>query len=85
LFYNVPARLKFLKSTQTEFYYCYNYFVDVALWHHDKDFIFKKNDKVVFDLKATDDLIDRINEIFKKDWKNNLKTLDYADDDLTIT
>lgn len=42
LFYNVPARLKFLKSTQTEFYYCYNYFVDVALWHHDKDFIFKK-------------------------------------------
>jgi len=85
LFYNVPARLKFLKSTQTEFYYCYNYFVDVALWHHDKDFIFKKNDKVVFDLKATDDLIDRINEIFKKDWKNNLKTLDYLDDDLTIT
>ena len=85
LFYNVPARLKFLKSTQTEFYYCYNYFVDVALWHHDKDFIFKKNDKVVFDLKATDDLIDRINEIFKKDWKNNLKTLDYSDDDLTIT
>ena len=63
----------------------YNYFVDVALWHHDKDFIFKKNDKVVFDLKATDDLIDRINEIFKKDWKNNLKTLDYSDDDLTIT
>ena len=85
LFYNVPARLKFLKSTQTEFYYCYNYFVDVALWHHDKDFIFKKNDKVVFDLKATDDLIDRINEIFKKYWKNNLKTLDYSDDDLTIT
>ena len=36
LFYNVPARLKFLKSSQTEFYYCYNYFVDVALYNFDK-------------------------------------------------
>jgi len=46
----VPARQKFLKSAQTEFYYCYNYFVDVALWHYDKHFILKKNDKIVFDL-----------------------------------
>jgi len=85
LFYNVPARLKFLKSSQTEFYYCYNYFVDVALWHYNKEFIFKKNDKIIFDLKPTDSLIDRISEIYKKDWKNNLKSLDYSDNDLTIT
>jgi DNA mismatch repair protein MutL len=85
LFYNVPARLKFLKSAQTEFYYCYNYFVDIALWHYDKEFVFKKNDKAIFDLKSTDSLIDRINEIYKKDWTNNLKVLEYSDDDISIS
>ncbi|HCB51557.1 TPA: hypothetical protein DEP21_03210 [Patescibacteria group bacterium] len=54
LFYNVPARLKFLKSSQTEYFYCYNYFVDVALYHYNKHFILAKNDKPVFDLPAAD-------------------------------
>lgn len=85
LFYNVPARLKFLKSSQTEFYYCYNYFVDVALWHYDKNFIFKKNDRIVFDLVAVDWLIQRINEIYKKDRTNNLKSLEYKDEEIEIT
>lgn len=84
LFYNVPARLKFLKSAQTEFYYCYNYFVNVALWHYDKGFILKKNDKLSFDLRATNSLINRINDIYKRDWTNNLKTLEYKDDNLEI-
>lgn len=85
LFYNVPARLKFLKSSQTEFYYCYNYFVDVALWHYDKSFVLKKNDKISFDLKPTDSLIDRINDVYKKDWTKNLSPLQYKDDDIEIT
>lgn len=85
LFYNVPARLKFLKSAQTEFYYCYNYFVDVAIWHYGKNFILKKNDKTVFDLKSTDSLIVRINDLYKKDWTNNLKPLEYSDENMTIT
>lgn len=72
LFYNVPARLKFLKSAQTEFYYCYNYFVDIALYHYDKAFILKKNDKLVFDLKPARDLQSRILDIFKKDWWEKL-------------
>jgi len=84
LFYNVPARLKFLKSAQTEFYYCYNYFVDVAIWHYDKWFVLKKNDKIVFDLKPTDSLIVRINDIFKRDWTNNLLPLQYSDENLKI-
>ncbi len=85
LFYNVPARLKFLKSAQTEYYYCYNYFVDVALWHYDKSFVLKKNDKISFDLRATSGLVDRINDIYKRDWTNNLKAIEYKDDDIEIT
>ena len=84
LFYNVPARLKFLKSSQTEFYYCYNYFVDVAIWHYDKWFVLKKNDKIIFDLKPTDSLVVRVNDIFKKDWTNNLIPLEYVDENLKI-
>lgn len=42
LFYNVPVRLKFLKSTQTEYVYCYNYFIDISLRHLDKHFVFAK-------------------------------------------
>ena len=67
LFYTVPARLKFLKSAQTEFYYCYNYFVDIALNHFDKHFILKKNDKIIFDLPAKDNLQERIEALFKKE------------------
>ncbi len=85
LFYNVPARLKFLKSSQTEFYYCYNYFVDVALWHYSRSFVLKKNDKITFDLNATDSLITRIIDIYKKDWTHNLKAVEYKDDDIEIS
>ena len=85
LFFNVPARQKFLKSTQTEFFYCYNYFVDVALWHYDKHFSLKKNDKLVFDLQPTRDLKDRIVDIFKKDWKKNLKTFEVQSEYLKLS
>jgi len=84
LFYNVPARLKFLKSSQTEFFYCYNYFVDVALYHHDINFIFKKNDKVVFELPKCNGIMDRIGQLFKKDWSKNLKEFEYQDEDISV-
>lgn len=84
LFYNVPARLKFLKSAQTEFFYCYNYFVDVALWHYDKAWVMKKNDKITFDLQPVRDLKDRIVDIYKKDWKKNLKDFTFENEYLKL-
>ena len=85
LFYNVPARLKFLKSAQTEFYYCYNYFVDVALYHFDKAFLLKKNNKVVFDLPPTKDLHQRILDIYKKDWGEKIIPFSNSLDDFSIS
>ncbi len=85
LFFNVPARLKFLKSSQTEFFYCYNYFVDVALRHYDKAWIMKKNDKISFDLKPVSDLKDRIMDIFKKDWRKNLKEFSFENEHLKLS
>lgn len=84
LFYNVPARLKFLKSSQTEFFYCYNYVVDIALMHPDKTFIFKKNDKVIFDLQPRDSLMERITDIYKKDWSSHIKEIQHTEEELSI-
>ncbi len=84
IFYNVPARQKFLKSAQTEFYYCYNYFVDIALRHYNKRFVLKKNDKIVFDLTPQEWLLARITDIYKKDRSANLLDINYTDDRLTL-
>ena len=79
LFYNVPARQKFLKSAQTEYFYCYSYFVNVALIHTDKRRTLKKNNRIIFDLQPSD-LLGRITDIFKQDWKKNLKSFDKQTD-----
>jgi len=79
LFFNVPARQKFLKSTQTEYFYCYTYFVNIALRHIDKHLTLKKNNRIIFNLKPSD-LIWRITDIFKQDRKKNLKEFDTKTD-----
>lgn len=79
LFFNVPARQKFLKSSQTEYFYCYSYFVNVALRHIDKHWTLKKNNRIIFDLKPSD-LIWRISDIFKQDRRKNLKTFEKKSD-----
>ena len=84
LFYNVPARLKFLKSSQTEFFYCYNYIVDIALMHIDKTFTFKKNDKVIFDLKPKTSLMERIMDIYKKDRSKHINELQHQTEDISL-
>jgi len=60
LFYNVPARQKFMRSAQTEYFYCYNYMLDVALCRPDVYIVFKKNDNIVFNLKPVDNMVDRV-------------------------
>lgn len=79
LFFNVPARQKFLKSAQTEYFYCYSYFVNIALLHVDKFLTLKRNNRIIFDLKPTD-LIWRITDLYKQDWRKNLKEFDTKTD-----
>lgn len=85
LFYNAPEKLKSLKSSQTEFFFCYNYFVDVALYHYDKSFALYKNDKSVFDLKQADSLMERITQVYKKDYSKNLKYIQTAGPEIHLT
>ena len=67
LFINTPVRRKYLKSSQTEFFYCYQICVDFALLHHDTHRTIKKNGSLLHDLPPTPSPVDRISTIFKKD------------------
>lgn len=84
LFHNAPTKLKSLKSSQTEFFFCYNYFVDVALYHYDKSFALYKNDKSIFDLSKVDSLMERITQVYKKDYSKNLKHIQVADNEVHL-
>jgi DNA mismatch repair protein MutL len=53
LFYNVPARRKFLRSDLTEFRHCAETMTRFALARPDVRFTFYDDDKLLFDLKAT--------------------------------
>lgn len=63
LFYNVPARRKFLKNNNVEFRHIIDEFQRVALAHENLDFELFHNDDVVFRLRKSS-LLQRIVEIF---------------------
>ena len=51
IFYNVPARRKFLKSDKIEFKHLINEFVRLSLSHHEIEFTLKHNNKPIYNLK----------------------------------
>lgn len=63
LFYNVPARRKFLKNNNIEFRHIIDEFQRVALAHENLDFELFHNDDVVFRLRKAS-LLQRIVDVF---------------------
>jgi len=63
LFYNTPARRKFLKSDATEFKHIIDTFNKIALANYSINFKFYNNDELIFDYKSGS-LEDRISQIF---------------------
>ena len=75
LFYNVPARRKFLKSHTTELKHIINEFQRVALAHPEIALNMIHNDSDIYRLPKSN-LRQRIVHIFGKNINNNLNTLD---------
>lgn len=73
LFYNVPARLKFLKNANTEFSYIQEFVQSIALANPNVSFELKKNDKTIMKTCGLGDLKRTIKEIFNTDIADNLK------------
>ncbi len=73
LFYNLPARLKFLKSAKTEFSYINEFIQSIALAHPEVSFELKNNGKTVLKTTGQGNLLQTVKEIFTDDTAKHLK------------
>lgn len=72
LFYNVPARRKFLKSDNVEFKHIVSEFTHVALSRYEMGFDLVHNDREIYVLKPAKSLKFRIQDMFGKGVAQNL-------------
>ena len=72
LFYNVPARRKFLRTQETEYGHILDTFIDHALTNPQVHFSFSKNEKLVFDAPAVDKWLPRLNILLGKSHTKNM-------------
>ena len=73
LFYNLPARLKFLKSSSTEFSYIQELVQSIALAHPHCAIELKKNGKTILKTSGQNNLLQTIKEVYSADVTQNLK------------
>ena len=79
LFFNTPARLKFLKSEKTEFAYIQEMIQSIALSNPNVAFELFNNDKSYIKTTGTGDLLTTIYELFGISSKNNLVDMNKSD------
>jgi DNA mismatch repair protein MutL len=72
LFFNVPARRKFMKSEATEFKHVVDSVTKAALAHIEIHFIFVSDGDIIFDLPAFVPLPERVEQIFGGRLRNAL-------------
>ena len=72
LFYNVPARQKFLKSESTETGHIYDVVVSLALSHPKVSFLLSVNKKEILKTSTQTNLTETITELLGEDLKNKL-------------
>ena len=75
LFYNTPARLKYLKSDTTEFAQIHDVVVHIALGYPNIIFTLIHNDKVVFKTNGNGNVLEIIAEIYGKETARIMKKL----------
>ena len=84
LFYNVPARRKFLKSDMTEFRYISDTMIKFALSYPEIRFTFYDDNVLIFDVKPSD-IQNRIGEILGKHIIDKLIPIHHKDSQIEIS
>lgn len=85
VFYNVPARFKFLKKDYTEAGYIEDVMIRTALANPSISFKYINNGKVVIQTSGNPDLKSTIYDIFGKEIYNNVIYIDNKIGDITVT
>lgn len=84
LFYNTPARLKYLKSDNTEFAAIHDVVVHIALGYPNIIFTLHHNDKIVFKTNGNGNVLEIIGEIYGKETARNMKKVSFSNYDFNI-
>lgn len=85
LFFNTPARKKFLKTAMTEGGYVSSYMEQLALSHHDISFKYMVNGQLRLHTSGNANLKDVIYGIYGRDITRELLPVKYEDSGLSIT
>ena len=78
LFFNVPARRKFLRSAQTEFTHIRQAFLLEALANVGVEFVLRADDADVYRLPATDNLLDRVRDLYGAEVAGHLRPIRFG-------
>jgi DNA mismatch repair protein MutL len=72
LYHNTPVRRKFLRSVSTEFGHISEQFTRIALAHPRLSAVLRHNDRMVYELPPTDQVVDRLKLFFGSDLADRL-------------
>jgi DNA mismatch repair protein MutL len=85
LFFNTPARRKFLKTIGTEMGHIADRVASIALGHPGVQFRLTHNDNIVKDWPTTSTPLDRVVNVLGGDLKNSLHSIEYQDNAVSIS
>ncbi len=84
LFFNTPARRKFLKTIATEMGHIGDLVASIALGHPEVQFRLTHNDKVAKDWPSASTPLDRMVDVLGGDLKNSLHPIEFQSDAVSI-
>jgi len=79
LFFNTPVRRKFLRSTQTEMGHISESLTRLALARSDVHFTLRHNERLIYDLPASNDLLARVALFFGRELADDLLAVESCD------
>ena len=85
IFFNTPARLKFLKTNMTEGSYISDLVSHIALSHPEVSFTLISNGKTIVDTSGNGNLKDTVYTLYGRDITSALLPVDYESDGIRVT
>ena len=85
LFFNTPARRKFLKTIGTEMGHIADMVARIALGHPAVQLRLTHNEKIVQNWSVASGLFDRVVDVLGKDLKNSLHAVEFQNDGISVS